>query len=231
MRNMKGAVLIALALSLGASAQAASRARSDDVESSEPVVRGGGARNWSMLDGRTVGGGDAFHLELGWPGLTVSYLHGMADRLDLGLRLSLNYGYEGYPRLSGIPGVKLQGALRVGLFDAGKLGLALSFQPGILYYSFRGGGSTVGFTLPVALGLNVALSDALNVGASLDVPLWITFGPFSTATVPVLFGVGLEYFLDRGLALTFRMKMGPAINSAAGAELMFSSHIGIAVKL
>ena len=228
---MRGAFLIGLALLLAAPAQAASRSRSDDIESSEPVIRSGGARGGSVLDGRTVGtGSDVFHLEAGWPGLTVSYLHGAADRFDLGLRLSLNYGYEGYPRLSGTPGVKLQAALRVGLFDAGKLGLALSFSPGILYYAFPGS-TTVGFTMPLALGLNLAVSDALNLGAGLDVPLWITFGPLSSVTVPLLFGVGLEYFLDRNFALTFRMRVGPAINSLSRAELAFTSHVGIAVKL
>lgn len=223
------AVVLALLSSAPAFA-ASSRDREGAVESTEPVIRGRGG-SWSVLDGRTVGTGqDALHLEAGWPGLTVSYLHGMADRVDLGLRLSLNYGYEGYPRLSGIPGLKLQGALKLGLFDSGKLGLALSFSPGLLYYASRGS-TTVGFTLPVALGLNVAVADALNVGAGLDVPLWITFGPFSTVTVPLLFGVGLEYFIDRNIGLTFRTRIGPAINSSTGAELTFISQVGISVRL
>ena len=51
----------------------------------------------------------------------------------------------------------------------------------------------------------------------------------------VLFGVGLEYLLDRNLALTFKIKLGPAINSSAainsGTDLFFTSQIGIALKL
>jgi len=190
---------------------------------------------WSVLEGKTLGvGADALHIQVGWPGVSVDYLHGIADRVDLGARFSFNYGYEGYPRISGVPGLKLQGELKLALLDSGKFSLGLNFEPGMLFYFFRGS-TTIGFALPVGLGFNLALSDPLHLGFSFDVPLWITFGALSSVTVPLLFGVGLEYLIDRNLALTFKIKLGPAINSSAainsGTDLFFTSQIGIALKL
>jgi hypothetical protein len=49
----------------------------------------------------------------------------------------------------------------------------------------------------------------LNVG--LDVPMFVAFGPLGALAVPVLFGAGVEYALDRQLALTLNLRAGPSV--------------------
>src|SRR5256885_11929247 len=55
----------------------------------------GAPGHWSVATGETVSPDrDALSFELGWPGLTVGYLHGLSDRADVGVKFGLLYGYE-----------------------------------------------------------------------------------------------------------------------------------------
>src|SRR5262249_4283433 len=49
---------------------------------------------WSATAGRTVGfGNSVLQAEVGWPGVSLTYLHGAAERTDYGARVNLNYGF------------------------------------------------------------------------------------------------------------------------------------------
>ena len=60
----------------------------------------------------------------------------------------------------------------------------------------------------------------------------MTFGDYGTFTVPILFGAGVEYFLDRSMAVTFNVRAGPMIftKSGYGADLSFQALLGLAYK-
>ncbi len=62
--------------------------------------------------------------------------------------------------------------------------------------------------------------------------MFVTFGNLGTVTVPVLFGGGVEYFLDTSKALTFNLRTGPMIftKSGYGSDFTLQALVGLAVK-
>jgi hypothetical protein len=167
----------------------------------------------SVLSGKALGGATVVHAQVGWPGLSASLLTSASDKLDAGGKISLLYAYEGISWIQA-PGIKLQGVLRLELIDRGKINLGLRFSPGIFFYSFRylfQSWSEVGFALPVDLAFGFALSPRLMLNVGLDVPMFWAFGPWGGLAVPVLFGAGVEYELDRQLALTANLRAGPSV--------------------
>jgi hypothetical protein len=62
--------------------------------------------------------------------------------------------------------------------------------------------------------------------------MFVTFGDFGTLTVPVLFGGGVEYFLDRSTALTFNFRSGPMIftKPGYGSSFTLQALVGVVLK-
>ncbi len=176
----------------------------------EPPSGYGANRTTSVLSGKPLGSGTVVHGQIGWPGLSFTLLTSGGDRVDFGGRLSLLYGYEGITRMSGVPGLKLQGVLRLGLLERGRMNLGLKFSPGPFFYFFQGG-TEVGLALPIDLALGLALSPKLMLSFGLDVPMFAVFGPYGGLAVPVLLGGGVEYALDGQLALTANLRVGPSV--------------------
>lgn len=195
------------------------------------TTTGGRGQGWSVLSGQTVGDGqNAFTAEAGFPGIDIGYLHGITNRIDLGLKFTFNYSYEGLTNLF-VPGTKLQANARFSLLDNGRLNLAVTFQPGVFTYFFQTS-TNVGVAIPVGVVVGFPVTDAMTVHAGMDLPMFVTFGTGSSLTVPILFGGGLEYFLDRSMAVTLDIKMGPAVNTNTNrAQLDFQSLLGVALKL
>jgi len=77
------------------------------------------------------------------------------------------------------------------------------------------------------------LHRALNVGLTLEVPMWILFGGNASLIVPILMGGGVEYFVSSTLALWFDLRMGPALYSnpraspTGGAAFTFDGKLGV----
>ncbi len=186
---------------------------------------------------------------LGWPGLHVSYLRGFSSQLEMGARFTFNYGVEGL--ISGVvPGLKFQFLLRFKFFDNGKVSIALRFEPGPLVYFYpssgvitctsdqfgnvicgRNSSGVAGLAMPVGMRLGIAASSAVNVGVSFDFPMWFSFARVATFNVPILMGVGAEYFLQSNLLLAFNIKMGPTLSSAgATAVFTFESKLGVGYR-
>lgn len=170
----------------------------------------GRGQGWSMLAAKTVGQGSTAMIgQVGWPGVSLGVLHGAANRFDLGGKLTFNYGQEGVVTRV-VPGLKLQAWTRLQLVDTPRLGLALSFAPGPFFY-FHDYGTAVGLALPIGLTLGIPVGSALMLNAGIDFPFYVTFGAGGGPVFPVLLGGGLEYFVSRGLAVTFNVRMGPSI--------------------
>ncbi len=214
-----------------------------------PLVSVSGG-SWSVVGALTAPTGvNLVEAGLGWPGLHVSYLRGISPQLELGGRFSFNYGVEG---LVGpvVPGVKLQFMVRFKFFDNGKISFALRLDPGPLFYFYpgngtiscttdpfgnvvcgRGGNTVAGFTMPIGMRLGLVASSAVNVGVSFDLPLWFSFGPTTTVYIPLLMGVGAEYFLQSNLLLSFLVKMGPTLSTGRGtAVFTFESKLGVGYR-
>jgi hypothetical protein len=218
-----------------------------------------GGQGWSVITGETVGAGaTSLHLQAAWPGLSVSALHGFSPGFDVGGIFTFNYKYEGDVSAS-FPGIKLQAYLKATLLKSPRYNLGLSFAPGMLTYFFgethcnpiilgthtvdgsfytlgnvcdRAGGNQFGVTFPVGLVFGLSVQKDLHLALNLDVPLFVTFGDYGTFTIPILFGGGVEYFLNSSTAVTFNLRTGPMIftKSGSGSALTFQALVGLAYK-
>ena len=179
------------------------------------------AEGWSAMSGQTLGtGGGLFWAQFGWPGISADLAYGVNPTLDLGGRFTFNYGEEGITD-SGVLGLKFQFTLRTQLVRKPKFDLALRFDPGLLLY-FPSNTTVVGMTFPVGLEFGFPITPALRANASFDLPFWITFNPSPVeGYFPILFGGGVEYLLQRDLALTARLKMGPTIGTVNRTQNTF----------
>jgi len=193
-------------------------------------------QGWSALGAQTVGDGAlALHVEGGFPGLQLGFLAGLGQ-VDLGARVGFNYQFEGFThRYYQISGLRGQGLLRVNLLKSRSVNLALRFEPGFFTY-FTRNATDVGLILPAGITLGLPVSSALNVALTFDVPLFVLWGDEiggwgqDGVYVPIEFGAGLEYFLDRNIALTAQTKMGPALRPYGGAEFALQFLVGVAFK-
>jgi hypothetical protein len=169
----------------------------------------GRGQGWSVLSGQTVGSGNVLTGQVGWPGISLGLLHGATNRFDIGGKLSFNYGREGIVT-SVVPGLKLQAWMRLMLLQSSGVNVGLSFAPGPFFY-FYDNGTDVGLSLPIALTVGIPVGSALMLNVGMDIPFYVIFGAGGGPVFPILFGGGLEYFVDRNLAVTFNVRMGPSI--------------------
>ena len=193
----------------------------------EKEVAGAGG-DWSVLSGSAVGYGHmALHLQAGWPDASLAVLRAAGDRLDLGARLAFSYGQDGSLGVGpGVaPGFRLQAAARYELFRAGPMRLGGSFSPGF-GVDYPLGLATPRILLPLELAAGIAVGNALVVHLGLELPAYVTPGIFGGLTVPILFGGGAEYRLDRALAVTGRVRIGPALELTRNAASRFVLHLG-----
>lgn len=218
-------------MSLSAALLALSLAADPEVTDVSVEVNDG--QSWSVVTGRTVGTGrNLLSGGMGWPGIDVSYLHGLSDKVDIGARFTFNYGIEG--RVAGItPGIKPQFLLKVKLLDRQKINLGLNIAPGPLFY-FPAGFSRLGFVMPIGLQLGIIPNSAVHIGLSVDLPMYLSFLVYpngATATgifaVPILMGAGVEYFVTSDFLIYGQVKMGPEIATIGGAVFSIEGKFGV----
>jgi hypothetical protein len=176
------------------------------------AIASAGPTGWSTLSGKTIGAGQtAILAQLGWPGFSATLLHGVAPAMDLGGRLTFNYGEEGIVTQV-VPGIRLQGVARLTFFDNGKLNFGMQFEPGPVVY-FTSFQTTAGLVLPVGLRLGIPLSEAFLLSFGVEAPVFRIFGSSGGWIFPVLFGAGLEYFVAPNLAATLNARAGPSVDT------------------
>jgi hypothetical protein len=189
---------------------------------------------WSVVGARTVGNGqNALELGVGFPQLSAAFLHGVAPNLDLGVRAGFAYGLESMVT-SVIPGLKLNLLAKLKLLDTGKLALGLTAEPGLIL-AFNNGNYLSGLALPVGFRASFAPASSLAIGFTLDLPFWVNFGYFNVAPsgvyVPILAGLGVEYFVKSDFLLFFRVKVGPELKPYSRADLALDATMGLGLKL
>jgi hypothetical protein len=239
-RAMTTWILIGLVLAAGRANDAAITVDSVTVDgqtTSSARSAPKNAQSWSVVTGRSSGtGANVLNAGFGFPGGHVSILHGVSRDLDLGGTFSLNYGVEGLvscPRPicrsnSLLPELKVQGVARYQFFEKDKLNLGVAFAPGPLFYFETYYGTQVGFALPLTLTLGILVSSALNVGVSLDLPMWLKFGNAASFVMPILMGAGFEYFITSAFLGWFDLRMGPSIwSNGLSATFTFNGKLGV----
>jgi hypothetical protein len=190
-------------------------------------------QGWSVLAADTLGRGNtAFSGQIGWPGITLGLLHGGSERFDIGGKFSFNWGREGWVRYTD-SGIKLQAWMRLLLAQTSNVSLALTFQPGpFFYFEERGRSDTdVGLALPLGFVVGIPAGSAVLVNLGLDLPFHVYFGDRIGPVFPILVGGGLEYFVDRRLAATFNVRLGPSlIPDFEASEFTLEALVGVAYR-
>ena len=202
-----------------------SASRAQLVETSvEPI----GEANWTATAGRTVGSGNAvLQAEAGWPGIGFTYLKGLDERSDIGAHISFNYGFEG--TTNSVTGVNLAVPYRRTLTASGDSALAFQMQPGISFYGNNGLLVGIGGPIGLVWGWRVSTPLTLDVGA--DIPVLVSFSNPAGVLFGPEFGGGAAYLIDRNLAVTARVRVGPqfGLNSSGSAsQTAFVTLIGLA---
>jgi hypothetical protein len=175
-----------------------------------------GEAPWTMESGKTVGTGQTvFWGQAGYPGLWAEFVHGLDPTLEIGGKFAFNYGFEGIVD-DNVLGLDFQFLLRKAFFDNGKIRIAGRFDPGLLLY-FPSGFTVVGITCPVGVEFGFPVSPLVSINASFAMPMYVTFANGSGGFVlPLIFGGGVEYLLERNVDLTFKLGMGPSIGIGSG---------------
>jgi hypothetical protein len=186
---------------------------------------------WSLIGARTLApGANALEAFAGYPSVAAGYLRGVAPGINAGARVGFVYGVEGMFR-EAAPGFKVQGLLRLRLLDSGLVSLGVVFEPGFLYYASFLQGPRAGITLPVGLRLGLAASSALAVAVTVDVPMWVEFGPFGGFNAPILTGGGVEYFITTDFLAFARARIGPTLRTTGRqTEVTFEGSLGIGYR-
>ena len=112
---------------------------------------------------------------------------------------------------------------------SGDTSLAFETQPGLSIYSNNGAMVGVGGPIGVVGALQVTPQLTLDLAA--EVPVLITFTNPTGVLFGPQFGGGGEYFIDRNLAVTARIRVGPrfALDSAGSdTQTGFVTLIGLA---
>jgi hypothetical protein len=203
-----------------------SSARAQLVETSiEPI----GVGDWTATAARTVGSGNSvLQAEAGWPGIGFTWLKGMDERTDLGLHIGLNYGFEGTSNAA--TGFNFAVPYRRTLGTIGDTAFAFEMQPGLSIYS-NNGSALVGIGGPVGVVAGFHVSQPLTLDLAADIPVLLSFTNPTGFLFGPQFGGGGEYLIDRNLAITARVRIGPRFaldSSGTAAQTGFVTLIGLA---
>jgi hypothetical protein len=198
-----------------------------------------------VLNGGTVGAGrNALHVELGWPGLDLTLLHGLSSTFDLGGTFGFHYGFEGIPAAtySVMPGFKLAGVMRLSLAQQPKFNVGLRFSPGLFvyfdnryppYWHEEQGFARFGVRLPFEFVAGILVLPQLSVNLGVAVPMALQFpgaGVYSSPRalegtaflMPILPGFGAEYRATEQLLVTLDSRYGPSIVIGEEVDATFS---------
>jgi hypothetical protein len=186
--------------------------RGEPARSSSDHDLPAGDRSW-LLNGLGLGTGQtALLAEIGWPGVQVSLLHGLAASLDVGGFAAFDFGLDGIitSELPTAPGLRLGGIARLSLVNQPRFNLGLRLSPGLALYFTDS--TLFGFIVPLEVVAGLPLAPQLSLHFGLAVPLTAIVAPDTAFVLSFLAGVGLEYKVSDALSLTIDSRLGPAID-------------------
>ncbi len=181
--------------------------------------------SWSVESGKTVGSGQSvFWGQVGFPGIWLEYIAGLERNFEIGGKFAFNYGQEGVVSGCCTVGMDFQFLARYSFFDNGKIRIAGRFDPGFLLYfpssgPFVNSTAQFGLTFPLSVEFGFPVSRAVSINATFGLPMYVFFSAGARGgyfALPILFGGGVEYLIERNVALTFSLKLGPTIYTSSG---------------
>lgn len=205
----------------------------------------GSSGHFSVVTGETVAAGrDMLSAELGFPGFTVGYTHGINDRFDAGLKLDLLYGHR-YTTLQSQFGMQLHAPLRYMAYRRGQMGVQAHIDPGLDFYTGPNPCAAIGFNCgqsasfainaPVGVTVGFQVTHEVRVAAGADLVMSLAYaGPGSPyLQIGPLFGGAVEYYFERQWVVGFNLRFGPQFYtvSGPGTQLGFITEATIGYRL
>jgi hypothetical protein len=206
---------------------------------------GASGPQWTVDSGETVGNGEnVFRAQAGYPGIWLDFLHGINSTWDIGGRFGFNYSFQGALGFgdtaagcnvgfvscpsylgSGV-GLNFQALIRTTIGEIGHYKIALTFDPGLMLYfpssALFNTSAIAGIMFPIGAQMGFPVNQKLVFNASFELPLFATFSDGASGSnyggaffIPILFGGGVEYFLQPNLSLTFKLALGVTITTNA----------------
>jgi hypothetical protein len=178
-----------------------------------------GPGHWSTITGETVSPGrDALKFDLGWPGLGVTYLHGVNDRSDFGVRFELLYGAEQTSTSHFGLGFGVPYRLVVNRHE--RITVEVHIEPGMRVYP----GDFTSFFLRAPFGgtLGVQITPELRLAAKADLDFAIQLPHTAYLEIGPEFGFALEYAVDKNLNVGFNALFGPQFYSLSNSTTDFA---------
>ena len=187
--------------------------------------------HWSVVTGETVSPDrDAIAFELGWPGISFSYLRGTSDRSDVGLKLDLLYGDENTTTTN--LGFGLDVPFRLVVNRNNRVAIALHIDPGLRIYS-RNGATDFMTRFPVGGSVGFQATPQTRVAVTADLNMAVNWTHTTYFELGPQFGVAAEYLVDRNFLLGFNARFGPQFVtlSGTGAELAFVTQVVVGYRM
>ena len=176
--------------------------------------------HWSVATGETVSPDrDAIAFEMGWPGLSFAYLHGLSDRSDVGFKISLLYEEENTSNSAF--GAGLDVPLRVVVSRKDKVSLGLHLDPGLRVYT-KSGFSNFLTRFPVGGTLGIQATPELRLAATADLTMAINWTHTTFLEIGPQFGFAAEYAVDRNLLVGLKASFGPQFYSYTNSPTDFA---------
>lgn len=207
-----------MTLRLGALALFLSAAAVADPISKPPAP--GAPGHWSISTGETVSPSrDALAFELGWPGLSAGYIHGLSENTDIGVKFDLLYGWENTTNSKF--GLGLRVPLRMVVRRKDNLLVELHVEPGTRIYT-NSAGTDFFLRFPVGgtVGIQAAPEVRIAVGVDLNLALQIPHTAF--LEIGPMFGFGVDYLVDKNLSVGLNTRFGPQFYTLSGSPTDFA---------
>jgi len=179
--------------------------------------------HWSTVTGETVSPDrDALKFDLGWPGLGVTYLHGVSDRADFGVHFELLYGFEQTSQSKfglgfGVP-------YRLIINRRERVTVEVHIEPSMRVYPGDGVDGFTEFFIRAPFGgtLGLQVTPELRLAAGADLNFAIQIPNTAYLDIGPQFGFAAEYAVDRNLDVAFNVRFGPQFYSLSGATTDFA---------
>ena len=191
--------------------------------------------HWSVATGETVSPDrDAISFQMGWPGLSFGYLHGLSDRSDFGIKIDLLYSLENTS--TSAFGAGMDFPLRLVINRHEKVSIALHIDPGAREYTRNVAvvGTVNDFItrFPVGGVLGIQATPELRIAASADLVMGIRWTHSTSFEIGPQFGFAAEYAVDRNLLVGLNGHFGPQFyTGTTDTDFAFTTEILVGYRM
>jgi hypothetical protein len=177
---------------------------------------------WSLIAGETVGDRqDAVSAEVGWPGVSLGWTHGLTAYTDVGLRFDVLYTVDDTTHTRFGLGGRVP--LRAVAVRGDVASLFVHMDPGFSIYPSDP--SRWGIRLPLGGSVGFQVTPQSRFAVGMEIPLTFVIQPGASIDIGTQFGASYEWFADRHVLVGFDARFGPVFHSAGG-----DSDIGVVAR-